>query len=171
MEDRSLGETRRLRSEEMLVKALGIPVLLKAIDFLFEEGSKVLQERRERRETNAAEPQDDSIQDRARQIQGQRDDFVIRSKEAALDAEVNRAAWSDLEDEVQHLLSLLEIHTHNYYLAKEQYARWGSALVPPIVANNLTEAEDQIADIVRKLESLLNKVFQHEIAVPDLESS
>jgi hypothetical protein len=38
-----------VKEEILMIEAVGIPILLKAVDFLFEEGRKILQERRERR--------------------------------------------------------------------------------------------------------------------------
>ena len=43
-------------------------------------------------------------------------------------------------------MSLLEIHSRNYRLAKMQYAKWGSGFVPPIILNNLIEEEEAILE-------------------------
>ena len=57
-----------------------------------------------------------------------------------------------------HSTKLLETYSHNYHLSREQYAKWGSALVPPIILHNMTEAENAMLDTIKKLESVLSKV-------------
>ena len=54
-------------------------------------------------------------------------------------------------------------------LLREQYAKWGSALVPPIIVNNLEEAENAIADTMSKLQATLNAVYGKTIIIPELE--
>jgi len=65
----------------------------------------------------------------------------------------------------------MEIYTRNYHLAKEQYAKWGSALVPPVILHNLEEAEDAVAKTTRKLQALLVNVYGKPIFVPELEAA
>jgi hypothetical protein len=61
---------------------------------------------------------------------------------------------------------LLETYSRNYQLSKEQYAKWGSALVPPIIVSNLTEAENAVLETLQKLEDTLSKVYEKDI-IPD----
>jgi hypothetical protein len=144
------------------------PILLKTIDWLFGEGSKILQERRERRKQNSSS--DIGSADTVTTVLSTpRAPDVIQSKEAALQTPVPESVWANSESNIRHLLSLLEIQKRNYYLAKEQYAKWGSSLVPPIITHNLTEAENEIASIMRELQIALKTVYGKEIAVPELE--
>lgn len=87
------------------------------------------------------------------------------SKQGLLSAKVDEAQWKGHEREVQHLVKLLETYSRNYHLAKEQYAKWGSALVPPIVAHNLSEAEDAMIETSKQLEAVLSKVYNKDIQV------
>jgi hypothetical protein len=134
-----------------MIEAIGIPLILKAVDFLFGEGSKILAERRERRkeQKTAAENrqgnQGDSILDL-------RTPDIIASKETALAQQVQESAWLAEKYEVEHLLRLSDIWKQNYYLAREQSAQWGSSLVPPIIVHNLDEAEDNIAKTMLRLQ-------------------
>jgi len=57
----------------------------------------------------------------------------------------------------------LETYSHNYYLAKEQYAKWGSALVPPIIIHNMTDAEKSMLEALQRLEMILSKVYKKDI--------
>jgi len=58
---------------------------------------------------------------------------------------------------------LLETYSRNYHLTKEQYAKWGSALVPPIIVHNMTEAENSMLDTIQRLETVLSKVYKKDI--------
>lgn len=133
---------------------IAVPVLMKALDFLFGEAAKILQERRERRRSKDASVMQSIPQG------------AIVSKEEALAVSIDDTRWSNVEKEVEHLLSLLEIYKANYYLAKEQYAKFGGAMVPPIIMHNLQEAEDGISETVSKLERLLEEIYGRRIVVP-----
>jgi hypothetical protein len=148
-----------------MIDPIQVPILLKAIDFVFEEGRKILEERRERRKANdsapkieTTEPQKDMIPLPVEQIKEVKRDLLA--------SKIDDLSWLNHEEEVQHLVRLLEIHSRNYHLAKEQYAKWGSALVPPIIMNNLTEAENSLIETLQRLEAVLSKVYQKDIHLP-----
>jgi hypothetical protein len=151
-----------------MLEPLQIPILLKAIDFIFDEGRKILEERRERRKTSAAsstvepttepepvpEPGPTEIQE------------ADQAKQELLTSRIDEILWKDHELEVQHLVRMLETYSRNYHLASEQYAKWGSALVPPIIVHNMTEAENSVVETLKKLEDVLSKVYEKDIT-PD----
>jgi hypothetical protein len=146
-----------------MLETIQIPILLKAIDFVFDEGRRILDERRERRraqETPAKieepEPQKEIVPQQPEQIQEVKQDLLT--------SRVDELLWKNHEDEVQHLVRLLETYSRNYYLAKEQYAKWGDALVPPIIVNNLTSAENSMVETIQRLESVLSKVYKKDIS-------
>ena len=80
-----------------------------------------------------------------------------------LASKIDDLLWRNHEEEVQHLVRLLETYSRNYYLAREQYAKWGSALVPPIIIHNLTEAENSMLGTIKQLEAVLSKVYKKDI--------
>lgn len=136
-----------------MLEAAQVSILAKAIDFIFEQGRLILQERRERRKAAAAEHNGDSAPEEATLS-------LTLSKAEALCTPIQLTVWSAREAEVKHLVSLLEIQARNYYLAKEQYARWGSALVPPVVVSNLEEAENSVSETTARLNSILSELYQ-----------
>ena len=147
-----------------MLDPIQIPILLKAVDFVFEEGRKILEERRERRKSNEAgsksevqEPEKDAAQTPAN-VQEQAD-----MKQDLLTSKIEGGLWQNHEQEVQHLVRLLETYSRNYHLAQEQYAKWGSALVPPIIMHNLTEAENSMLGTIKQLEAVLSKVYKKDI--------
>jgi hypothetical protein len=139
-----------------------IPILLKAIDFVFDEGRKILEERRERRKMSApaqsSKPPQAEAEPTPAQIQ--KNDEI---KQALLTSKIDEILWRNHELEVQHLVRLLETYSRNYHLASEQYAKWGSALVPPIIVHNMTEAENSVVETLKKLEDVLSKVYEKDI--------
>jgi hypothetical protein len=139
-----------------------LPILLKAIDFVFEEGRKILAERRERRKLND-NPENSDDQEPAAEIAAPEIQEKNEIKQDLLASKIDELLWQNHELEVKHLVKLLETYSRNYHLASEQYAKWGSALVPPIIVHNMTEAENKMVETIKQLESVLSKVYQKDI--------
>ena len=148
-----------------MIDPITAPILLKTLDWLFGEGSKILQERRERHKAS----QDAGAEIPPPHTSPPVPTDSIVTKEGALGSPVDGSVWLDSEPKVRHLLSLLEINAKNYYLAKEQYAKWGSALVPPIIAHNLAEAENGIATTTKELQMVLSHVYGRRVVAPEVE--
>jgi hypothetical protein len=154
-----------------MIEAIQIPILLKAIDFLFDEGRKILEERRERRKADEAPPvsaEPEPVKATPPVEESPKGEEIQKeetNKQELLTSKVDERSWQDNEEEVQHLVRLLETYSRNYHLAKEQYAKWGSALVPPIILHNLTEAEDSMLKTTQRLESILSKVYKKDILI------
>jgi hypothetical protein len=147
-----------------MIDPLQLPILLKAIDFIFEEGHKILEERRERRKQETASPQqlpEPAPEAVAVQVQEQ-----AEIKRDLLTSKIDEILWQNHAAEVQHLVRLLETYSRNYQLAREQYAKWGSALVPPIIVSNMNEAENAMLETIGKLETTLSKIYKKDIT-PD----
>lgn len=148
-----------------MLDPIHIPILLKAIDFVFDEGRKILEERRERRKASAATTAMDPNPNQEPASEPEPVDIQATNqiKQDLLTSKIDEILWKDHELEVQHLVRLLETHSRNYHLASEQYARWGSALVPPIIVHNMTEAENSMVETLKKLEDVLSKVYKKDI--------
>lgn len=142
-----------------------LPILLKAIDFIFDEGHKILEERRERRKMQENSPKEQAPEP-AEEVTVLEVQQPTEVKKDLLTAKIDEIRWQNHEAEVQHLVRLLETYSRNYQLSKEQYAKWGSALVPPIIVSNLTEAENAVLETLQKLEDTLSKVYEKDI-LPD----
>jgi hypothetical protein len=142
-----------------------LPILLKAIDFIFEEGRKILEERRERRKIEQKLPQEQAPQPSEEvtvlEVQQQ-----AEIKQELLASKIDEIRWQNHEAEVQHLVRLLETYSRNYQIAREHFAKWGSALVPPIIVHNMNEAENAMLDTIKRLEDTLSKVYEKDI-IPD----
>jgi len=145
-----------------MLDTIQIPILLKAIDFVFDEGRKILEERRERRKTEALAQNSGAPAPEA-EVSPTEVPQRNEIKQDLLNAKVDEILWQNHELEVKHLVKLLETYSRNYHLASEQYAKWGSALVPPIIVHNMTEAENSMVETIKKLEDVLSKVYKKDI--------
>jgi hypothetical protein len=145
-----------------MIDPIQVPILLKAIDFVFEEGRKILEERRERRKLNEASAPSE-VEELPKDIIPVPIEQIKEVKRNLLASKIDDLSWLNHEEEVQHLVRLLEIHSRNYHLAKEQYSKWGSALVPPIIVHNMTEAENSILETIGRLQTVLSKVYKKDI--------
>ena len=145
-----------------MIDPVQLPLLMKAVDFIFEEGRKILEERRARRK--AADPaSEEKAPGPVSEIVPAAPEKSIEIRQELLTSKIDELVWQNHEQDVAHLVRLLETHTRNYHIAREQYAKWGSALVPPIVLHNMTEAENSILETIQRLEKVLSKVYAKEI--------
>jgi hypothetical protein len=142
-----------------------LPILLKAIDFVFDEGRKILEERRERRKTSDSTPTSEN-QEPAKKITPAQIEQKNEIKQDLLASKIDEILWRNHELEIQHLVKMLEKHTKNYYILKEQAAQWGSALVPPVIMLQIEERENSILETRKQLEIVLSKVYKKDIT-PD----
>jgi len=139
-----------------------LPILLKAIDFVFDEGRKILEERRERRKMQAPLPGNEE-KSSPRETVPLEPEKAIEIKQDLLASKVDDILWHNHEQELQHLVRLYDTYSRNYYLAREQYAKWGDALVPPIIVNNLREAENSMIATIQRMETVLSKIYKKDI--------
>ena len=145
-----------------MIDVAQLPILLKAIDFVFEEGRKILEERRERRKNNES-PQTSENPGPSKETAAHDAQEKNEVKQELLASKIDEILWQNHEADVKHLVKLLETYSHNYHLASEQYAKWGSALVPPIIVHNMTEAENSMLETIKRLEDVLSKVYKKDI--------
>jgi hypothetical protein len=139
-----------------------LPLLLKAIDFVFEEGRKILEERRERRKMNDA-PLKSEESEPAKELVLPELENEKEIRQELLTSKIDELLWQNHQSEIQHLVKLLETYSRNYHIAKEQHAKWGDALVPPIIVHNMQDAENSVIETTKQLETVLAKVYKKEI--------
>src|SRR5215208_7906966 len=92
---------------EAMIDPIQVPILLKAIDFVFEEGKKILQERRERRKMNDASSPSD-VQEPQKEIVPLEAEQIEEVKQDLLASKIDDLLWQSHEAEVQHLVRLLD---------------------------------------------------------------
>ncbi len=139
-----------------------LPILLKAIDFVFDEGRKILEERRERRKTSDSAPTSEN-QEPAKEMTPVQIQEKNEIKQDLITSKIDEILWQTHELEIQHLVKMLEKHTKNYYILKEQAAQWGSALVPPVILLQIEEKGNSIMETRKQLEIVLSKIYKKDI--------
>src|SRR3972149_812188 len=144
-----------------MLEAAQVSILAKAIDFLFEQGRLILQERRERRQkAEANQTPDQPGSDRALD---QPVPALNLTQAEALRTPLRMSPSAMREAEGEHLVSLLEIQARNYWLAEGEKARWGSAMVPPVIVSNLEEAENSDSETSVRLNTILSELYQDKL--------
>jgi hypothetical protein len=150
------------REGESMIDPIQLPILMKAIDFVFDEGRKILEERRERRKSEGSVP-DIKEQETAQEIVPAPVQESKETKQDLLSAKIEEKLWQDNQKEIEHLVRLLEKHTGNYYTLKEQYAEFGSIMVPPHILSQMKEKENLIIETKKQLEIALSRVYKKDI--------
>lgn len=157
-----MKETEKKYKENAMIETVAIPILLKAVDFLFGEGSKILEERRKRLAKK---------QSSLKVIPPDQGSNAIISREEALKEKIEETVWESQQAKVTHLMTLLETYSQNYYLAREKYARFGRDHVPQVVVHQITEAEDEITSISKDLRDTLSQIYGKKVHIPEIEKA
>ncbi|MEP6894005.1 MAG: hypothetical protein ABI986_00220 [Chloroflexota bacterium] len=139
-----------------------LPILMKAIDFVFDEGRKILEERREHRK-NDDKAQDNNDHESANAAAPPVVQDATESKQGLFSVKIEEKLWQANEKEIEHLVRLLEKHTGVYYTLKEQYAEFGSLMAPPHILSQMKEKENLIIETKKQLESALSRVYKKDI--------
>jgi len=168
-----------------------LPLLLKVLDFLFDEGRKILQERREIRQaerqkgnlqpsnehkmsdSQASSDSEESLQTSNLSAETgsveltQSAGVSLSTKDDFMGQKVIDEEWTLYETELAHTFELMEIYTRNYRLAKEQVAMWGEAMVPQIILHNLREAESGLISSQHRVQEILSKIYGKKVNILD----
>jgi hypothetical protein len=145
-----------------MIDPVQLPILMKAIDFVFEEGRKILEERREHRKADRATAQLPSSEPE-KELVPLEPEKVDEIKQDLISSKVDELLWQNNQREIESLVTQMKKHTENYYTLKEQEAEWGSALVPPVIVSQIRAKENSIIETRQRLEAALSKVYKREI--------
>src|SRR5512135_2643347 len=99
--------------EKNMIDPTQLPILLKAIDFVFEEGRKILEERRERRKL---QDQRSTSEEKStpQEIVPLQPEKAVEIKQDLLASKVDELLWHNNEQELQHLVRLYDTYSRNY---------------------------------------------------------
>lgn len=148
-----------------MIEAIAIPILTKAIDFLFDESKKILEERRKRREKfDVREKSNDGIQTKNGSTMPLPHEQTISNRSDALSFLIEESAWKEKESEINNLLELLEIQRKNYNLHAKQYAYYGEADVPQRIIHSIDNDEKEIMKTSKKLQDALSNVYKAKVS-------
>ena len=92
-----------------------LPILLKALDFVFDEGRKILAERRERRKADDSAPKADEKPDE-KEVIPLEPEKAEEVRKNLITSKIDELLWQNHEMEVKHLVTLLETYSRNWCL-------------------------------------------------------
>jgi len=117
---------------------------MKDVDFLFEFARDHFAFKQSEEESSLSDTHQESFDDpeTIRQV-------VSKQK-------IKVAIFRHYQNEIKSLLQQLEIHQNNLNHALEQEAKWGAALVPPIIENNIRDEMAEIKSKSSRLRHLLD---------------
>jgi hypothetical protein len=131
----------------MTVEAFAIPVVLRAVDFLFGEAKSMLAERRigRRKENQAPPPAPIPLLD--------------QDKQAILKRKVSDELAREQERALEGLLEEIEIYQKNLqHLRKQAALNGGLAFAPIHVVRQMEVQEDAILDCSRQMADIIGKL-------------
>lgn len=134
-------------------------VLTKAIDFLFDQAGKLMEERRENRK-KAGEPED-TPQPPAGARPATKDEMASKPKPVVL---------KDVNQELEHCLTMIEMYRRNKRNIEVAIAAYGGfTLAPRINQNELLDTENNIKQWSQKLKNLVEQVYGQKIMLIGLD--
>ncbi len=142
------------------LEPIGLAVLTKAVDFLFNEASKFMQERRERRSLE---------QNRISSKEADKTTGFTK-REELLSWEPNELFLQDTYLEIEHCLDQIQQYRKNRRMLEKQVAMYGGVVLAPIaVQNQLNNVERELESSCQKLRRLVEETYGQEIRIPGLD--
>ncbi len=145
------------------MEAIGIPILMQTVEFLFDEVSKILDERRDNRKSKKDEAGKKGLQASDTPVR----QAELTTKEDLLHATIDQIIWPNKQEEVERLTILLRTHISNYYIAQQQIAEWGMSTVPPIKIHEREHALAGIDETTRQLEKALSAIYGKKVSISE----
>ncbi len=133
-----------------MLDTIGVPIVMKAVDFLFGVAKSVLDERRAAREKSPA------------QVQAPPEiPLLDQPKETVVHRKISQDLVKRKEQAIQSTLEEIDIYQSNYQALKKRVALYGGPDYAPIADKNqlraqedaLLEASQKLAAIVQSLSS------------------
>lgn len=148
-----------------MIDPVGLPIILKTLDFLFTESQKILQERRERRAEKASPTTHPNQDEQEILTSKQNYSESISSIKEALSLKISESLVANELSEIEHLLRLKDVYLKRHQLSKEKISIYGTLDTPYKVLHELEESEQGIEEVASKLASILSRIYNKEIIV------
>ena len=129
-------------------------IIIKAVDFLFDQAAKVIQEFK----GNPSAP----IKNAAELSTG----YSISEKN-----EMVKAIAKEIDiKEIQHCLDQIELYTKNVHVFERRIAYYGGEVLAPLdLVHKLNVSQDELKKWIKKLKSLLENASKKDIYILGLE--
>lgn len=140
---------------------LGLTVLIKAVDFLFDEAGKLLQELRQQRKSQL---------DSTKSPQDKMESRGATRKDEILSRHPNLLSLDETTKEINHCLSQIHQYSQNKRTLETQIALHGGLVFAPLpLQNQLQQTDDEIEKWCVQLKRIVEEVYEYDIALPGFD--
>lgn len=151
------------QGEPSMTDTVALSVLLKGIDFLFGEASKLMQERREARQKRGEEDVA-SVPNTTESVTSSEVKATVQSKD------IKQVYLNDVTKDIKHYINQIEAYRENKRIAEQAIQRYGSFIdAPSKVRHDLKDAEDGIKEYVQRLKNIIENTYGHKINIIGLD--
>lgn len=136
-------------------------ILRKAIDFLFDQASKIMEERRMTRQRK-----EEKIDPRTNVTENS------PTKRDILSRNPKNLYLNDYSQEIRHCMDMIERYRHNKRQIEETIAHYGSlSLTPTHVKNELKDTEEAIGHWIKRLKQTIEEVYGCRITIVGIDEN
>lgn len=144
---------------------IAMTTLGKAVDFLFDQAGKLLEERREARSKRGGE-----VETAQATHPSQAASTATTTREEVKTWKPKTIYLKDIPSEIKHSLNMIEQYRTNKRHTEEAISHFGGFSVAPInVRNDLLQQEEQIEYWIIRLKELIEKAYGHKITLIGLD--
>lgn len=144
---------------------IAIATLGKAVDFLFDQAGKLMEERREARKKRGGIPQAEQVT-----LSHQNSITEATKKEEVRSWKPKNVYLKDMPSEITHCMSMIEQYRTNRRYTEDTISHYGGFNLAPIhIRNELLQQEEQIEQWIFKLKSIIEKTYGHKITIIGLD--
>jgi hypothetical protein len=144
------------------LEPLGLAVLAKAVDFLFDEAKKIFNERRETRSSRG---------DYSNRAEATTETNKTTKKEEILTLHPNLLLLQDSSGEIEHCLAQIQQYRQNKRILERQVALYGGFIYAHLqLQNQLIQVDDELENWCAKLKGIVEEVYNYKLTIPGLET-
>jgi len=137
-----------------------ITALSKAVDFLFDQATKLMEERRESRKKRGDVNEQEELE-HAKQLTPKTEVASWQPKSVYL---------KDIPREVKHCIEMIEQYRKNKRFTEESVSHYGGFKLSPIsIRNELIKQEEEIKKWCQKLKDIIEHAYGHKISIIGLD--
>jgi len=143
----------------------GFAILLRAVDFLFDNARSVLEERYQKRKLQRKQEINDKNAEEMEALSSIIVNLSIYDK-SKFQSPPTKPLEQWQVDELQHLLGLLEIETRNRRRAQKQIAlQGGDVFATPPTLSTLEISEEKITELSIEIAKLIDNVYGSDLII------
>jgi hypothetical protein len=147
---------------ESTIEAAAIPLLVKAVDFLMDEGRKYLVDRKNRKIAKKGSSPHPA------EVVNKENEQVSKLHDDLLQETVDEMLFETNRKDIESCMQRIEIHSETLRLLKDQKARSGPLGVDPKIHHSINATEQELEETMKELQKTVSKVYGKRIQIPEL---